>query len=152
MRIVIDTQVFIHALFHDDCCRKIIKLEERGQVKIFISPEIDTEWKKAFIGHAVELGMDVTDVKYYFKYLYGCVAALEKVFPKKHVELAEDPDNNKFLDCAIEADALYIITTDIKSYNLRKPIVNNHQEQIKIVTPEDFLKEVFSEKFPVHGQ
>lgn len=51
-------------------------------------------------------------------------------------EIEEDPDDDKFLECAIEADVDYIISGDPHLTN-----IENYKE-INIVTPKQFLEKV----------
>lgn len=54
--------------------------------------------------------------------------------PEENIKLAPDPKDNKFIECALEAHAKFIITGD-KSFLSLKQV-----KSIRIVTPEDFLK------------
>lgn len=54
--------------------------------------------------------------------------------PKKNLKLAPDPEDNKFIECALTANAKFIITGD-------KGLLSVKQFRgIKIITPEEFLK------------
>ena len=53
---------------------------------------------------------------------------------KEHVRISPDPKDNKFIECALATDAKFIITGD-------KGLLSVKQHRgIKILTPEDFLK------------
>ena len=54
--------------------------------------------------------------------------------PRKHLSVATDPKDNKFVDCALHARAKFLITGD-------KGLLSIKQfRNIRIMTPEDFLK------------
>ncbi len=58
-----------------------------------------------------------------------------KVTPKENVEvIREDPEDNKFLDCAVAGKADYIVSGDQHLLEL------NEHEGIKIVTASELLK------------
>jgi hypothetical protein len=61
---------------------------------------------------------------------------MKMVTPSKRLKvIKEDPADNKFLECAIEAEAEYIISADSHLRNLRK------YEGVRIVSSGGFLKE-----------
>lgn len=56
-----------------------------------------------------------------------------------HFSLIEaDPDDNKFVDCAVAADAEYIVTND-SHFNVLKKI---DWPKISIITIEDFASQI----------
>jgi len=56
------------------------------------------------------------------------------VSPKKPINIVSDPDDNKFVEAAIEGNAQYIISQDKHLLSLREC------QGIKIITPKEFLK------------
>jgi len=55
--------------------------------------------------------------------------------PKRKVNVVkQDPDDNKFIEAALEGEADYIVTQDRHLLKLKE------FEGIKIVTPEEFLR------------
>lgn len=57
------------------------------------------------------------------------------VTPQQELRIIEnDPDDNRILECAVEADADYIVSGDRHLLDLEK------YEDIKIVTPAEFLE------------
>lgn len=50
--------------------------------------------------------------------------------------IKDDPDDNKFLECAVSGKADYIVSGDKHLINLRE------YEGIKILTPKEFLEEM----------
>jgi len=61
---------------------------------------------------------------------------MKMVMPSKRLKvIKEDPVDNKFLECAVEAKAEYIISADKHLRNLRK------YEGVRIVSSGGFLKD-----------
>lgn len=61
---------------------------------------------------------------------------VEFITPFYHFNLiAQDPDDNKFVDCAISANARYIVTND-HHYNVLKEI---DFPKIEIITIDEFM-------------
>jgi predicted nucleic acid-binding protein len=54
------------------------------------------------------------------------------VVPKKKLDVAIDPDDNKVVECALEARADYIVTGNIRHFPSRF-------QDIRIVLPRQFL-------------
>lgn len=62
---------------------------------------------------------------------------VEFIMPYYNFELiTQDPDDNKFVDCAISANARFIVTND-RHYNVLKEL---DYPPIDIINLEDFMK------------
>ena len=59
---------------------------------------------------------------------------LRNIEPISHVELSRDPDDDKFIGCAKDARALYIVSGD------KDLLVLEHYENIQIVTAKEFCE------------
>ena len=60
------------------------------------------------------------------------IESLEMIKPKAHIEISRDPDDDKFIECAKDADALYIVSGD------KDLLVIKQYENIKIITAKEF--------------
>ncbi len=58
--------------------------------------------------------------------------------PVTHVRICRDPDDDKFLECAKDSQALYIVSGD------KDLLVIKRFENVRIVTAKDFCEEYFS--------
>lgn len=67
------------------------------------------------------------------------IKAMEIIEPVTHVEICRDPDDNKFLECAKDSHALYIISGD------KDLLIIEKFENVQIVTEKDFCEKYFSE-------
>jgi putative PIN family toxin of toxin-antitoxin system len=54
------------------------------------------------------------------------------VAPKKRLKVAYDPEDNKVVECALEARAEYVVTGNLRHFPLR-------YQDIRFVSPRDFL-------------
>jgi putative PIN family toxin of toxin-antitoxin system len=135
VRIVIDTNIFISSLWKGSS-RKILDLAQLGKVKLVLSNEIVNEFikvmdypeiKEKIIIKNLDLGRTVEQI----------IRFSEIVEPKRKVKLVKnDPEDNKFLECAIEGRVDYIISKD------QDLLILKSVESIPIITPEEFLKKL----------
>ena len=128
-KVVIDVNVFISAFGWGGTPFKIIELLEKGEIRNCISEEILTELCRAVdypkLAFPYELQTNIVE----FILVYSDIFVI-----KKHIEVALDPDDNKFIECAMAANAKYIITGDKDLLSMKQ------YKSIKIVTPDAFLQ------------
>ena len=100
MRVVIDTNVVISGTFFGGKPREILEAAVDGRIVAFATPEIVDEYQEVIDemisrkqGH---LRRDV---------LAPFEAALSFIRPQSKVEVCRDPDDDKFLGCAIEVES-----------------------------------------------
>lgn len=62
------------------------------------------------------------------------IRAMEIIEPSSHIEICRDPDDNKFLECAKDSHALYIVSGD------KDLLVIEKYENIQIVAAKDFCE------------
>lgn len=60
------------------------------------------------------------------------IQSLQMVEPQTHVELSRDPDDDKFLGCAKDAKAIFIVSGDKDLLSLTR------FENIEIITAREF--------------
>ena len=68
------------------------------------------------------------------------IKAMEIIEPITRVEICRDPDDNKFLGCAKDSHALYIVSGD------KDLIVKGEYENIQTVTAKDFYEKYFPDE------
>ena len=125
---VLDTNIFIAAYFNrKSASARIIDLCLKNEHKLIFSPQLRKEVKlilknvkaeKEFQEKIRSLFMNASEVK-----------PTQKVFAVK-----EDPEDNKFLECALEGEVDYLITSD------RHLLELGEFAQTKICKPTQFLK------------
>lgn len=133
IRVVIDTNVLVSATFWTGTSFHILQLVEQGQLILILSKAILEEYDE--IVHSDEIIQKPS-------YQEERIAAIKKVFelamivePKQRIAaIKADPDDDKFLEAAVEGKATCIISQDKKHILPIKEF-----RGIKIVTPEEFL-------------
>jgi putative PIN family toxin of toxin-antitoxin system len=107
MKIVIDTNIYISAIFWGGKPREVLDLGRSGEMLIFISPEIESEiaekLSKKFTLKKDEIKNVLLDLSTF------TIPTLVTL----HVEaVPEDPEDNKFIECALTCKANYIVSGD----------------------------------------
>ena len=133
IKVVIETNVFISSFF-GGIPREIINLWRDGQITICISQSILEEYIKVLN----RLGIDkheITKLTKLFAEGYNLIFAATT--PKIEI-VKDDPDDNKFIECAVELGAKTIISGDNHLLKIGKYI------DIKILSPREFMHEFFN--------
>src|SRR3989344_2947387 len=126
MRIVLDTNVLISGTFWTGTSYEVIQLIDKGKVKIITSKEILE--KKAYQSEKMTAVLKLVQIAIF-------------VEPKEKFKVVEKaPDDDKFIDAAVEGKAEYIITQDEHLLKLKE------FRRIKIVKPEEFLETINTNK------
>lgn len=134
MRIVIDTNVLISGVFFGGFPRKILSAVVGQKITACATAEIINEYeeivqeminrKQGHINRAI---------------LSPLIQAMEIIEPVTHIGICRDPDDNKFLECAKDSHALYIVSGD------KDLLVIEQFGNIQIVNAKDFCEKYFSE-------
>lgn len=108
IRAVIDTNVFVSSFFGGNP-RKVIDLWKNGQLRLCLSPGIVDEYIKVLY----RLGLDNEDgleelLRFFAR---GHSIIFTHRMPSLKI-VAEDPDDDKFMACAVALNAKYIISGD----------------------------------------
>lgn len=126
MKIVIDTNVLISGVFFGGFPRKILSSVVEKRITACATTEIINEYEeiiqemiKRKQGH---INKDI---------LAPLLNAMELIEPVSRVELSRDPDDDKFIGCAKDAHALYIVSGD------KDLLVLKQYENIQIVSAKE---------------
>jgi uncharacterized protein len=114
MKLVLDTNLFVAAYWNrGSASAKIIDACLRGEFQAVYTPDMEHElWIIMRAIHAREE---------YAAGVSNFLARAQKVQPWASVQVqSEDPDDQKFLVCAVSAGADYIVTSDIHLLKLEK--------------------------------
>ena len=133
MKIVIDTNVFISATFWDGPSEKVIAELESRNIKLILSRAILKEFARVL--QYDEIQNKIKDKDLEMKYTLQKIASLSKIVePSQKIRVVtDDPDDDKFIEAAVEGKCEYIVSNDKHLLNLR------NYKQITIVKPEEFL-------------
>jgi len=134
MRITLDTNSLISATFWFWDSNKIIEKVENRELVLVLSLDIIKEFSRVL--NYEEIQEKIKDKNLEMKYSVEKIISLsEMIEPKERLNIIqEDFSDNKILECAYEGKADYIITKDNHLLKLKE------FKNIKIVTPEEFLK------------
>ena len=129
MRIVIDTNVLISGIIFGGKPSKIIELLFGKKISVFASPEMVDEYKRIY----GELGERYA--KRTHNALNEIINSMNILPSHSHIEACRDPDDNKFIECAIDNRCIYIVSGD------KDLLVLEQYEDIGILTVSEFLEQ-----------
>ena len=129
LRVVIDTNVYISAIFWGGKPRQVIDLGRDNKIQIFTSEDIEKEISNKLMTkfglNSSEAGNVMTDFSTFTKPI--------KISKRIHAVI-DDPDDDKFIECAVECGAGFIISGDKHLLKLKK------YKGINIINAAIFLK------------
>ena len=130
-RVVLDTNVLISALLFKGGLSEIVGLWQKGKIIPVISKETFSELVTVLEYPKFSLTREETDsiIK------YEILPYFEIVEVVKDVEgICRDPEDDKFISCAISGSADYIVSGDKDLFDLKQ------YKSIKIIKASDFIK------------
>lgn len=107
MRVVIDTNVVISGTFFGGRPRQVLEAVVDGRVDAFATTEIVGEYQEV-----IEEMIDRRQGHLRRDVLAPFEAALSFVEPRTRVQVCRDPDDDKFIGCAVDAHAARIVSGD----------------------------------------
>jgi putative PIN family toxin of toxin-antitoxin system len=129
LRIVLDTNIVLSAVSRRSPYRKILDALFAGIYEIYVTTDILLEYEEKiadnFDAETAQLIIDALS-------LLDNVHKIDIHFQFQIIE--PDPDDNKFVDCAVAANAHYLVTND-KHFNVLK---NLDFPKINIIKIEEF--------------
>jgi putative PIN family toxin of toxin-antitoxin system len=128
-KVVIDTNIFISAFGWGRKPYKIMELLEKGRFRNCLSEEILAELIKSLAYPKLQFSSTVQINIIEFILAYSDIYEV-----KERLNITYDPDDNKFIECALSAKAKVIITGDKSLLSLQEVM------GIRIIRPEDFLQ------------
>lgn len=131
MRVVIDTNVFVSSFF-GGTPRKIIDLWKNGDITLCLSRDILDEYVKVLQRIGLQDESELKELLSLFAKGFNTLFTTKT--PKIRV-VKDDPDDDKFIECALALKAKVIVTGD-KSIKALGEYMG-----IKILTPQEFLND-----------
>lgn len=131
MNIVIDTNIILSGLFFGGYPRKVLEAVFNDECVVFASREIVDEYIRIFTEYIEQHGDRSKNLL-----IYPFLSKIKIVEPKLRNNICRDKDDNKFLDCAIEANAIYIVTGD------QDLLVLTEFQNTKIITAKEFVTKI----------
>lgn len=128
IRVVLDTNIYISAFLFGGKPSQILRQIEIGRVALYYSRSIRTEieqvlaekfrWPDEMISLACAPLWSISSL----------------VVPRRRIQACSDPDDDRILECAVEAQAQFIVTGDKHLLQMMS------FERILILRPSEFLK------------
>lgn len=129
MKIVLDTNVFISGIFFSGPPSIILQAWRDAKIQIILSEEILEEYQ--YVAEELSSKFPAVDIDRIIELLtiYG------EVFETKgiSVTVCEDPDDNKFIECAIASNSKLIVSGDKHRLNI------TGYKDISVLKPRDFI-------------
>ena len=134
MKIVIDTNVVISAAFFGGVPKKVIDLVTNHNVTAYTNSEILAEYditaSKMITKKNGHINQNLFDE---FRRAVNVIDAVAEV------DVCRDPDDNKFIACAVDAQAIFVVSGD------KDLLAVEHYDEVEIVTAKDFYERYISQ-------
>lgn len=146
MRVCIDTNVLVRLFGTRSPFAEIKGALVAGMLELAVSNEILFEYEEVVT--RLTDGSRWRQIEGWFETLSALHGNVVRIDPQYqfHV-IATDPDDNKFIDCAIAAEADFVITDDTHFAALRKA---GYKPQP--ITPEEFITQILAANVPPLAQ
>ena len=132
MRVVIDTNVFVSSFLNPKGHpRAVIDLWKTGQICLCVTEEILEEYLEVFTRLGLRGKPELKNLLRIFKRKENLVFSKAAA---RFRRVKDDPDDDKFIDCAISARARYIISGDSHLLKVKQ------FKTVKIVSSAQFVE------------
>ena len=129
MRVIIDTNVFISGVFFSGPPYRILDAWRKGRIKLVITPEIIEEYRR--VGEELTRKFPGIDLN---PFLSLVIVESEIVLvPDLKEQVCADPDDDKFIACALGSGCDCIVTGDKQLKKL------SGYRGLEIVSPREFM-------------
>jgi putative PIN family toxin of toxin-antitoxin system len=135
MNIVLDTNVLLVSLPQSSKYHPIFQALLNKEFDLYLSNEILNEYEEQI---SIRLGFDRTDLKLRELLNLSNVYCIEPFYNWELI--INDPDDDKFCDCAVACNANYLVTND-KHYNILTQIPF---PPITTIKAQEFLELIIS--------
>ena len=138
MKVVIDTKVFVSSFLETaGAPRKILELWKRGEIEICLSDEIVTEYINVLFRIGLKGEEEIGELLELLNRKVNIIfASTEKTLQL----IGADPGDDKFVECAVVANADIIISTDKHLLDLKE------YKHMKVLTPPEFIEQIHKNK------
>ena len=135
MRVVIDTNVWIESISKYSRFHRLYKSFLDGKFNLLISNEILLEYEEIIKSHCKH------NDQVRFMFLMNISPYIKRISPTFRFGLiTTDPDDNKFIDCAVAGQADFLVTSD-KHFQI---VSDKAFPPVRIITPEKFMESLLN--------
>jgi uncharacterized protein len=127
LRVVLDTNVVVSGLLHQKGAPAAIDAATSKQFRCYISESLLDEYREVLTRDY--LGLDQHRAA---RFIGDVREVAIFVVPRKKVAVARDPDDDRVVECALEAGADFIVTGNIRDFPAQF-------HGVRVVAPRDFL-------------
>ena len=131
MSIVIDTNVMASAVFFGGQPYRLLHYIMEGQVDVVASEEIVDEYEEIFLRLKHKYPSIRTRIP-----LNDILARFEIIRVTSDIHVSRDPDDDKFISCAVDGKCLYIVSGDSDLLSI------GNYGNVEILTVVDFLNRI----------
>ena len=131
MRIVVDTNVIVSGVFFGGVPRRILEYWRDEAFDLISSPEILEEYEDVL--NRLEKKSKTSKGQLASRFMKLFIEKSVVVQPTHDKKISRDPDDDKFINCALSGKALYIVSGDNDLLDINKV------EGIEIITAREFL-------------
>lgn len=125
---MLDTNVLVSAALNPQSLPAVLVSAAPARLfTICLSDAILEEYREVLAREKFRLPRDLVA-----RFLRDLEQAGQKVTPQETLSVTRDPEDNKFLECAVEAGAAYLITGNIRHFPHRF-------RAVRVVTPREFF-------------
>lgn len=143
VRIVLDANILVSAIFGGIPSRAVTKAMEEGNV--FLSSQ--TLKELLTLGHRLGKKLSLHQMISWNKLYLPLITQMHVFEVKNKVQLCRDPKDDAYLSLAMEASADFLVTGDKDLLSVSSKILEQHGlDHLLIVNPRDFLTRFDSKK------
>ncbi len=157
IKVVVDTNTLVDAIFHNETsCADLFQYKHDGEIcfcmniktyqeafRIFLRTMEEIE-RRAKENNMLYTNQEIDRLFYKLTNALWEIQRVECISKTKYC--TEDPDDNKFIDCCIDGNIKYLVSSDEHLLNLKNmPEIKKYG--INIMTPKEFSMELLRLKF-----
>ena len=134
MRIVVDTNVVVSGVFFGGFPRKVLEFWREKSFELICSPEIVEEYEDVL--NRLERKAKIRDNSLVTRFMKLVLKDSTVIYPSHHQQISRDPDDDKFINCALSGKAIYIVSGDSDLLDIQQV------GKIKILTAREFVEKM----------
>lgn len=138
MRILIDTNILISALFYGGLPEKLLTELDEKIFSVCVNEKIFSEYREQIRKKVLEKKKQINEnlSKKFF-------SNLQSFEIESDLQICRDPKDDKFINCAIDAKAIYIVSGDKDLLTIKNFF------EIEIVTAREFYEKYLKKNPPI---